>query len=57
MTPFDADHSMFYQLSAPNLYIYLVVYVDDIVITDNNQDGITNLKQHRFQHFKTRDLS
>ena len=41
---------MFYQHSAPNLYIYLVVYVDDIVITSNDRDGITNLKQHLFKH-------
>ena len=37
-------------------YIYLVVYVDDIVITGNDQDGITNLKQHLFKHFQTKDL-
>ena len=51
-----ADHSMFYHHSEPNLCIYLVVYVDDIVITGNNQDGISNLKQHLFQHFQTKDL-
>nr|XP_009778353.1 PREDICTED: uncharacterized protein LOC104227744 [Nicotiana sylvestris] len=32
------------------------VYVDDIVITGNDQDDITNLKQHLFQHFQTKDL-
>ncbi|XP_070044037.1 uncharacterized mitochondrial protein AtMg00810-like [Nicotiana tomentosiformis] len=56
MTRSEADHSVFYRHSAPNLYIYLVVYVDDIVITGNDQDGITNLKQHLFQHFQTKDL-
>ncbi|XP_070007788.1 uncharacterized protein [Nicotiana sylvestris] len=40
----------------PNLCIYLVVCVDDIVITGNDQDGITNLKQHLFQHFQNKDL-
>ncbi|KAF3633189.1 Omega-amidase NIT2 [Capsicum annuum] len=50
------DHSVFYVHSEPNLCIYLVVYVNDIVITDNDQDGITNLKQHLFQHFQTKDL-
>ena len=31
-------------------------YVDDIVITGNDQGGSTNLKQHLFQHFRTKDL-
>lgn len=48
MTHSGANHSMF-QHSTPNLYIYLLIYVDDIIVTDNNQDGITNLKQHLFQ--------
>ncbi|RVW44641.1 Retrovirus-related Pol polyprotein from transposon RE1 [Vitis vinifera] len=39
-----------------SLCIYLVVYVDDIVITDNDQDGIQKLKQHLFTHFQTKDL-
>lgn len=51
-----ADHLVFYRHSEPNLCIYLVVYVDDIVITGNDQEGITNLKQHLFQHFHTKDL-
>ncbi|XP_047264082.1 uncharacterized mitochondrial protein AtMg00810-like [Capsicum annuum] len=52
-----ADHSVFYRHSQPNLCIYLVVYVDDIVITGNDEDGITKLKQHPFQHFQTKDLA
>ena len=35
---------------------YLVVYVDDIVITCSDQDGIQKLKQHLFTHFQTKDL-
>ena len=50
------DHSVFYRHSAPSQCIYLVVYVDDIVITGNDQDGITDLKQHLFKHFQTKDL-
>ncbi|RVW95141.1 Retrovirus-related Pol polyprotein from transposon RE2 [Vitis vinifera] len=38
------------------LCIYLVVYVDDIVITGSDQDGIQKLKQHLFTHFQTKDL-
>ena len=34
----------------------MVVYVDDIVITGNDQDGITDLKQHLFKHFQTKYL-
>ena len=37
------DHSVFYQNSDAGL-ILLVVYVDDIVITGSNVDGISSLK-------------
>ena len=33
-----------------------MVYVDDIVITGDNQEGIRELKQHLFSHFQTKDL-
>ncbi|RVW73598.1 Retrovirus-related Pol polyprotein from transposon TNT 1-94 [Vitis vinifera] len=39
-----------------SLCIYLVVYVDDIVITGSDQEGIQKLKQHLFTHFQTKDL-
>ncbi|RVW24952.1 Retrovirus-related Pol polyprotein from transposon RE1 [Vitis vinifera] len=39
-----------------SLCIYLVVYVDDIVITGSDQNGIQKLKQHLFTHFQTKDL-
>ena len=39
-----ADHSFFYHHNSSGQYIYLVVYVDDIVITGNDQDGIQKLK-------------
>ena len=51
-----ADHSVFYHHNSSGQCIYLVVYVDDIVITDNDQDGIQKLKQHLFTHFQTKDL-
>ena len=56
MTRSGAYHSVFYQHYAPGRCIYLVVYVDDIVITGNDQNGITDLKQHLFKHFRTKDL-
>ena len=34
----------------------LIVYVYDIVIIGNDQDGIQRLKQHLFNHFQTKDL-
>ena len=43
-----ADHSVFYHHSSTGQCIYLIVYVDGIVITGNDQDGIQKLKQHLF---------
>ena len=51
-----ADHSVFYHHSSIGKCIYLIVYVDDIVITGSDQDGIQKLKQHLFNHFQTKDL-
>lgn len=56
MTRNEVDHYVFYWHSTPNMCIYLVVYVNDIVITCNDQNGITSLKQHLFRHFQTKDL-
>ena len=50
------DHSGFYHHNSSRQCIYLVVYVDDIVITSSDQDGIQKLKQHLFTHFQTKDL-
>ena len=49
-----ADHSVFYNHTSTEQCIYLIVYVDDIVIT--GQDGIQKLKQHLFSHVHTKDL-
>ena len=51
-----ADHSIIYHYISIGQCIYLIVYVDDIVITGSDQDGIQKLKQHFFNHFKTKDL-
>ena len=51
-----ADHSVFYHHNSSGQCIYLVVYVDDIVITSRDQDDIQKLKQHLFTHFQTKDL-
>ena len=51
-----ADHLVFYHHNSSGQCIYMVVYVDDIVITGSDQDGIQKLKQHLFTHFQTKDL-
>ena len=50
------DHSVFYHHTSTRQCIYLIVYVDDIVNTGNDHDGIQKLKQHLFSHFQTKDL-
>ncbi|RVW47609.1 Copia protein [Vitis vinifera] len=52
VTPF----SIWLETIFSSMCIYLVVYVDDIVITGSDQDGIQKLKQHLFTHFQTKDL-
>jgi len=52
----EADHSVFYCHTSPNRCVYLVVYVDDIVITRNDEEKIPQLKEHLFRHFETKDL-
>ena len=56
MTWSTTDYSVFYHHTSLGQCIYLIVYVDDIVITGNDQDGIQRLKQHLFSHFLTKVL-
>ncbi|XP_058765320.1 uncharacterized mitochondrial protein AtMg00810-like [Vicia villosa] len=51
----EADHFVFYRHSAQGC-IYLIVYVDDIVITGSDHQGIIQLKQHLSNQFQTKDL-
>ena len=51
-----SDHSVFYHHLSIGKCIYLIVYVDDIVITGNDHDGIQKLKQRIFSHFQTKGL-
>ena len=55
MTRSEGDHSVFYRHSSAEC-IYLVVYVDDIVLTGSDHHGISQVKQHLCQHFQTKDL-
>ena len=50
------NHYVFYYHTSTGQCIYLIFYVDDIVITGSDQDGIQKLKQHLFSHFQTKDL-
>lgn len=36
--------------------MHVAVHVDDIIITENNLDGIAQLKKHLFASFQTKDL-
>ena len=56
MTRSTVDHLVFYHHTSSRQCIYLIVYVDDIVITCNDHDGIQRLKQHLFSHFQIKDL-
>ncbi|GAB2272014.1 hypothetical protein Dimus_038946 [Dionaea muscipula] len=49
------DHSVFYRLSSAGT-IFLVVYVDDIIVTGNDSIGITSLKLFLQSLFLTKDL-
>ena len=51
-----SDHSVFYHHTSTDQCIYFIVYVNDIVITGSDQDGIQKLKQHLFSYFQTKDL-
>jgi len=52
----EVDHFVFYCHSTLGLCIYLVVYIDDIVITCNDDEVINKLKHHLFQHFQSKGL-
>ena len=56
MTRSTSEHYVFYHHTCSGECIYLIVYVDDIVIPGSDQDGIRKLKQHLFNHFQTKDL-
>ncbi|RDX85259.1 hypothetical protein CR513_33579, partial [Mucuna pruriens] len=51
MTRSEADHFVFYCHSSSGKCVYLVVYMDDIVITGNDDIKISQLN-----HFQTKDL-
>ena len=56
MTRSTSGHFVIYHHTLSGQCIYLIVYVDDIVIIGSDQNGIRKLKQHLFSHFQTKDL-
>ena len=52
----EYDHTVFYRHNSYGKCIYLVIYIDDIVIIGDDQDGINQLNQHLFYHFQTQYL-
>ena len=56
MTRSTSDHYVFYHHTSSGQCIYLIVYVDNIVITCNDQNNIRQLKQHLFSHFQIKNL-
>ena len=56
MTRCEAGHSVFYQHSSAGC-VYLIVYVDHIILTGSNNHGICQLTQHLSHHFQTKILA
>ena len=54
-TQSSADHSLFVKFKGPSITV-LLVYVDDIVLSGNNQTEIQYVKQHLHQLFNIKDL-
>jgi len=52
----EIDNSVFYCHTSPGKCVYLIVYVDNIVITENDAIRISYLKEHLCNHFKTKYL-
>ena len=51
----ESDHSVF-SLTSARGKVLLIVYVDDIIITGDDQKGIDELKTFLQQQFYTKDL-
>ncbi|XP_042501739.1 uncharacterized protein LOC122079386 isoform X2 [Macadamia integrifolia] len=49
-----SDHSVFVRRRGDKLVV-LVVYVDDIILTSNDEAGISEVKDHLQRHFQTKD--
>jgi len=52
MSGSEADHSIFHLHTPSRLYIYLVIYFGNIIITDEYFDGILRLRSHLHGQFE-----
>jgi len=52
----EVDHSVFHCHASPGKCVYLIMYVDDIIITGNDATRISQLKEHLCHHFQTKYL-
>ena len=50
------DHTMFYKHSGDNKIVILIVYVDDIILTDDNIMELEKLKGVLAKEFEIKDL-
>jgi len=54
-TQSQADHTMFFQSTSQG-YTCILVYVDDLLISGNDESAITRLKEHLHSKFNIKDL-
>ena len=46
MTRYEANHSVFYRHLSVGC-VYLIIYIDDIILTGSDNHGISHMKQHQ----------
>jgi transposase InsO family protein len=51
----DSDHTMFYKKRFDKISI-LIIYVDDMIITGNDKEGIKDLEEKLFKEFEMKSL-
>ena len=52
----QADHTLFHKRSVNEKISILIVYVDDIIVTGNNQEAISRLMEKLAQTFELKNL-
>ena len=52
----QADHTLFHKQSLTGKISVIIVYVDDIIVTGNDQEAISELKKKLAQSFEIKDL-
>ena len=52
----QADHTIFYRHTSHDKMVVLIVYVDDIILTGNDEGEMKNLKGKLVNNFQIKDL-